>query len=137
MQQDWQPAECNERSGFLFKHRCDRRPIDSCAVCQKPVCADHSHDRDEGLVCTSCAKSKLQRQRGQRRYNRDRHYYNDPYFYGGYHYNGYGHYGHGYWGHRNYESRHHNDPNDFTEADGASMAYENEGEDFESDMGES
>lgn len=131
MAKEWEPGSCNEKSGFLFNHECFQPPADNCSVCQKPICADHTHLSDtDGRVCTSCAKKKRQppgrgksvgkSSRASDRYD-DR--YDEPYFYGGYY----------------FATMHHhdrNDPNDFTEADAASLSAESD-EGFENDMSES
>lgn len=141
MAEQWEQGICNDRSGFLFNHPCDQLALNACVRCAKPVCSDHSHHTEEGVVCTSCAKRevKQQRRRGAERTSRDRSYYDydDPYFYGGWYYGGWGSYGHGHWGHDHYREAHYrHDEGDFTEADAGSLAHQGD-EDFESDMGES
>ncbi|MCP4175389.1 MAG: hypothetical protein GY758_31965 [Fuerstiella sp.] len=127
MAKDWDPGNCNEKSGFLFSHECFQPPVDSCNMCSKPVCQEHSHSDGAAVVCTSCAKKDQQRvhERGGSRRGRSRYYDDhDPYFYGGYYY------GSGY--HDGYYGGH-SDPLDFTEADSASLETEGD-EQFESDM---
>jgi hypothetical protein len=125
MANDWDSNICNEKSGFLFNHACDRTPARECHNCERPICMDHSHGSKQGVVCTTCAKKS---QRKQKRSSRQSHYRDDPYFYGGYYYGG--GYDRGYHG----SSRH--DYNDFTEADSESL--QDEGDDgFENDMSES
>ena len=119
---EWTAGICNEKAGFLFSHACDRAPESSCMLCDRPVCGDHSHPVDEGVVCTTCRRQRYSR-RGRRRRQRE-DFDDDPYFYG---YGGYG-YG-GYY-------RDEYDGNDFTEADGASLLHSGD-EDFENDMTES
>ena len=135
--QQWEPGICNERSGFLFSHGCDRPVSQSCDLCQKPVCHDHSHLRETGTICKACAKLDMKQHKvhGERRVQRDNDWDNDPYFYSGYYYNGYGYYGPGYWGHSHHHRAMH-DSNDFSEADGESVMRAGD-EDFEGDMGES
>ncbi len=140
MAKSWEPGICNERSGFLFSHECNLPPYGTCSRCQKPICADHSHElvnRPGVMLCTSCVKKEQkQHQRGgtgKSRHRRDRHddYYDygeEPYFYGGY-----------YYGREYYDSEYgggRHDPNDFTEADAESLAGEID-EGFEADMSES
>ena len=124
---EWNLRICNEKSGFLFSHACDRLPVQNCNRCQKPICQEHAHTHESGMVCTTCAR-KLD-DRYERRGNRHRYYdgyYGDPYFYGR-------PYGYG-WGRHHH--RHEHDPHDFTEADGE--AFEAHGDaDFESDLTES
>ncbi len=132
MAREWEMGACNEKSGFLFSHVCYRNPIGNCNSCQKPICADHSHQGEGTVLCTACAK-RDRRGRGRdesgRRYGRS-HYYSDhdPYFYGGYYY-GYGYYD-------SYHRSSLSDPNDFTEADVEALASETD-EGFENDMSES
>lgn len=47
---------CQENSGFLFRHRCDRFAQTVCGRCGKPVCNEHSHRLEDGMVCTCCAR---------------------------------------------------------------------------------
>lgn len=133
---------CQETAGFLFKHACKQLAIRNCAACGKSVCSDHHRVVEGQLICIACAKSNMEKNpsyRSNRRYT-DRAGYDpyDPYYYGGYHYSGWGHYGSGYWGHSHYDRHrgHSHDPNDFTEADGESVAQEG-GEAFENDLSES
>lgn len=136
--QHFDPNRCNETSGFLFSHDCDRRPIKKCDQCMKPICEEHTCEfamPEETALCTSCAKSKQQPNQtaggrgGNSRHHRDDHDTYDPYFYGGYYY------GSGYH-HGGYMSASRSDPNDFTEADSQSLVGD-PSEGFESDMSES
>ena len=146
MNQDWEPGTCNEKSGFLFSHPCDRFDTARCVYCAKPVCDEHTVPSAEGSICVTCAKSAPGQDEqyddqdagnyhrgGRRSYGRGYHYH-DPYFYGGHYYSDYGRYGGRRWGHRHHNSSH--DDNDFTEADAQSFAHQ-DNEDFESDLGES
>jgi hypothetical protein len=48
---------CQEISGFLFRHRCDRFAQGQCEACGKPVCLIHGHFMADGrLQCTGCVK---------------------------------------------------------------------------------
>lgn len=133
MTTNWQKGICNEKSGFLFSHPCDRLPRGNCSQCEKPICSDHSHlleDHADAAICTSCAKEakKINRkhQRRGRYYGDD--FYDDPYFYGP-------RYG-WYWDRRRRHHDHDHDEYDFTEADAESL--QNVGEyEFENDMTES
>lgn len=54
---DWpQDGLCQESSGFLFRHRCDRFSQSVCGRCGRPVCHDHGHLLSDGVACTSCVK---------------------------------------------------------------------------------
>jgi len=132
---------CNERSGFLFSHNCDRFDTSRCIHCEKPICEEHTTPTVEGAVCTSCAKNDVGHVEeetdnsypgGRRQRHSHDHY--DPYFYGGYYYSDYGRYHGRRWGHQHHNSLH--DDNDFTEADSESLSHQ-DNEDFESDLGES
>ena len=146
-------SQCAERTGFLFKHRCDRMGQRDCQQCGKKICDRHTvttslaEDSSKSLlesnsilVCTSCAK-KI----GKRLSNYGA--YEDPYWYGYGHYHGWGH-------HHSYHSSTHQssasstppplpgdapdetlayDPNDLTEADGAATEIPGD-EGFETDM---
>ena len=128
--QEWESGVCNENSGFLFRHPCDRPANQVCSLCQRPVCSDHAHVGDANqLFCTSCTKKSRRITRGHQRQRgyRDDDFYDDPYFYGP-------RYG-GYWYRRGVDPSFH-DQNDFTEADGASFNQFGDDE-FESDMTES
>lgn len=141
---------CHETSGFLFSHPCDRFSTDDCLRCKKPLCDEHSHHIEEGVVCTTCLKKDarlLRQDRTVREYYHDHYYYDDPYFYSDRYYRGYGTpsssrrissppptapgTGSGSFGDDST-----NDPDDFTEGDAASLQRE-EDADFETDMGAS
>ena len=131
MPKSWDEKKCNEKSGFLFSHKCYLMPTQRCSRCQKPICNQHSHDasgRGNEIYCTTCAKrSEADSHTGHHQTRSD-----DPYFYGGYHY-GSG-YHDGAWLHAT-------DPNDFTEADAESLTGQEAASDFEesfeNDMSES
>ena len=140
--QDWDPRTCNDRSGFLFQHDCDRLPVSTCCQCQKPVCESHTHYVDNEAHCISCAKRDQKEQRraatGQRRRRQDYDHYDDPYFYGDDYYQGYGRYRPGYWGYTHYSVWSSRDSHDFTSGDAESMMHEGDGDfGYETDMSES
>ncbi|MFN0055470.1 MAG: hypothetical protein ACKV0T_25265 [Planctomycetales bacterium] len=155
---------CHETSGFLFSHRCDRFAVQACDRCSKPLCQDHAHPLEEGMVCTTCVRtagpSETRNDRdddipdgdsGEQEVtgtsgskpaparSRSTTYYDDPYFYGPTWYPGYG-------GYRRRSSTTAADqsgagggdfdPDDFTEGDAESLRMEGDGS-FEADMGES
>ena len=126
MSKQWEAGLCNEKSGFLFSHKCFRFHDHTCGHCEKPICEEHTHQAGGGMFCTSCLKKQQARPVGRP------HHYDSPYFYGGY-----------YYGHSYYASHGHGsssmgtpDPADFTEADAESLESEFDA-DFESDMSES
>ena len=139
MSKQWEAGLCNEKSGFLFSHKCFRFHDHTCEQCEKPICEEHTHQAGGAMFCTSCLKKMPQAQPVGRHHNpSDDHssshgyHYNSPYFYGGY-----------YYGHSYYASHGHGsssmgtpDPADFTEADAESLESEFDA-DFESDMSES
>jgi len=136
---EWEKGICNEKSGLLFSHPCDRLQRNTCGRCLRPICVDHTHTDPVGgqEICTTCMRGSQDRQQQAQDDHsnpRSRHYghYHDPYFYGSY-------YG-GYWGVGGYASgtsyHHHHDPHDFTEADGESFRVQSD-DGFESDMTES
>ncbi len=51
---------CQERSGFLFAHACDRVAAWSCAACGKGICAEHTRLTEAGNVCIGCARGQTQ-----------------------------------------------------------------------------
>ncbi len=91
-------SQCAERSGFLFKHNCDRMAEHECQQCGKKICQRHTVSTTSGeevvgassalsLACTTCAK-----QRGRIQGEG----YESSYYYGHTYYNGWGrhHYSH-------------------------------------------
>ncbi len=124
--------QCDEKAGFLFSHDCAEPAQWACGRCNKNVCEKHAHRRNAETVCTTCVKKTEQQleQRGQRSSHRD----DDPVLYAAYYYSGYGYYGRGSWGWDSYSE--HADANDFTEADGMSLAAAGD-EAWETDMGAS
>ena len=138
MSSDWIEGMCNEKTGFLFRHPCDRYPQNRCDACNKPICPDHERPLEEGMIlCVACYRAETRR-RGLSIHHH-RRYDDDPYYYGGTYYPGYGHYyGSGLFmhGHSHGSPSGHADPNDLNAGDAESLKNEDD-EDFETDMGES
>ncbi len=110
---------CEETSGFLFSHPCDRPAVGNCFECGRAVCQAHTASQYDGVLCTSCAK---QHYREEKRRYFDKH---DPYYYPTHHYPGY-----------------YYDEHDFNESDEARLMAgkeltEDEAGAFEDDMGAS
>ncbi len=145
MNESWDPNRCNDRSGFFFSHDGSYPPVETCCLCQKPICDEHTRVDVAGQsVCVSCAKqtageSVPGQQPAPSYRTRSGVGHHDPYFYGSHYYGGYGYYGPGYWGHSSYQHATHNDASDFTAGDSQSVSAEADGGDeaFESDMSES
>ena len=87
-----QSSQCGERSGFLFKHRCDRMASNECQLCGKKICDYHtestvSNEEIAGqsstlsIACTTCAKRRSRILGGG---------YASPYYYGDSNYHGWG-----------------------------------------------
>lgn len=106
---------CEEKSGFLMLHRCDRLAQFPCAYCGKQLCAEHAYasnpnqppaaadtsampptlsqrmpTNEEVVVCQACYHTRRQPQTAQQQHPnyRDNRYYDDYYpypYYGGYH----------------------------------------------------
>ncbi len=144
MSQTAKDGMCEETTGVLFSHRCDRFSVQTCARCDKALCQDHGHPAADGIACTSCLKRERQGVRQDETDSRTRRndYYDDPYFYGPRWYPGYGR-------QRRHDSADDSpssgsgdadavahDPNDFTEGDATSLRVEGDSA-FETDMGES
>ena len=47
---------CQERSGFLFAHDCDRPAAWACTQCAKMICAEHTRMSEQGYTCISCLR---------------------------------------------------------------------------------
>ena len=139
-------SQCAERSGFLFKHRCDRMGQRECQECGKRICQHHVVAVDTGLVqdgsdslqsgnalvCASCAKRI---RKSSRRSEQGYYYDSHPYFYGDSHYHGWGH-GHSagaYSAGASSGGEPAYDANDLTEADGEATEIPGD-EGFETDM---
>jgi hypothetical protein len=124
------PGSCQETAGFLFTHDCPRPASRQCALCAKPICAEHAHLTLNEWLCTECVRSQKKGRPGDTSSRATRGLGTDnPYLYSSYYYNGYGFYGPGAWGHEAF------DPNDFTEADGGSLRVSSSTHHFEEDMG--
>ncbi len=136
MSSDWIEGVCNETTGFLFRHRCDRYPEKRCEACNNPICPEHERPLDGMILCVTCNQAESKR-RGLKARPR-RGYDDDTYFYGGGYYPGYGHY---YGSSPSHIPWHggasgHFDPNDLNAGDAESLKSEGD-EDFETDMSES
>ncbi|WNG50006.1 hypothetical protein F0U60_42205 [Archangium minus] len=120
---------CLEKAGFLFAHDCPRPAAQQCARCAKPICIQHGHPVESGeVLCTTCLKQEGMTGSGSDP-DTTQEGEENPYLYSSYYYQDHGYYGPGSWGH---ELLH--DPNDFTEADGASLRAKVKHH-FEEDMG--
>lgn len=49
---------CEDRSGFLFAHACDRPATVSCEACGKHVCAFHLRGEGGTPLCVTCARTR-------------------------------------------------------------------------------
>ena len=57
---------CQERSGFLFAHDCDRPAAWACTQCAKMICAEHTRMSEQGYTCISCLRLVQQEQQQER-----------------------------------------------------------------------
>jgi len=48
-------VNCEDRSGFLFAHACERVSTVSCTACGKHVCALHLRGEGGRPLCVACA----------------------------------------------------------------------------------
>ena len=78
---------CQERSGFLFAHPCDRLAAWTCAGCQKQVCDAHVRNTGGQPRCISCLKTQ-----GVVPPPPPTGTYDDPYWYSNYTYSNYTYY---------------------------------------------
>lgn len=146
MPKEWQSGICNEKSGFLFSHACERLATSVCAKCEKPVCGQHCStlQSDSTVLCVVCRKKRRAEENARStdyssgRRHRDDYYYDDPYYYGDHYYGSstYGSSGRSTRRDDSYSAARRNDPADFTEADSENLVTESDG-DFENDMSES
>ena len=80
---------CQERSGFLFAHACDRAVAWSCTRCGKAICAEHTRMAEDGYTCISCLRLVQDDQQQQRQEQEQKQQgqegeadtTDDPYFY--------------------------------------------------------
>jgi hypothetical protein len=70
---------CQERSGFLFAHACDRTAVWTCARCGKSICYEHARPAEDGYTCITCLRTSPPPQSGDKPQQTE----DDPYFYGG------------------------------------------------------
>lgn len=119
---------CQQSTGFLFAHDCGQPAAAACMQCGKRVCDLHLTSLGTELVCPTCAENDDDDE-GASDSNSDSAAAadeDDPSYY----YEDYGYYGSGSaWGRGGGK-----DPNDFTEADGASLRNEEDAS-FEEDLG--
>ena len=78
---------CQERSGFLFAHPCDRLAAWTCSTCQKQVCDAHVRNVAGRSQCITCMKTA-----GLQPPPPPGGVYDDPYWYSRYHYRDYSYY---------------------------------------------
>jgi hypothetical protein len=78
---------CQERSGFLFAHACDRPVAWSCTRCGKAICAEHTRMAEDGYTCITCLRlvqdeqSKEREEQEKKAEGDDTSTTDDPYFY--------------------------------------------------------
>lgn len=91
---------CQERSGFLFAHDCDRPVVRMCGQCHKALCEAHSRVVEGAHYCVTCFKQLPAAPQGQQKQDpraqdptatddADGWADDDPYFYSSRHYHGY------------------------------------------------
>jgi hypothetical protein len=52
---------CEERSGFLFAHACDRTAVWQCSQCGKNICYEHTRMGEGGNTCIACVRPSAAR----------------------------------------------------------------------------
>jgi hypothetical protein len=52
--------QCQDRSGFLFSHPCDRLATGQCTTCGKAICVEHTRLTDTGPRCVTCLRTEAQ-----------------------------------------------------------------------------
>jgi hypothetical protein len=67
---------CEERSGFLFAHACDRTAVWQCVQCGKNICFEHTRMGAGGNTCIACLRPPAAQPEQDSRQAGD-----DPYFY--------------------------------------------------------
>ena len=78
---------CQERSGFLFAHDCDRAAVWNCSVCGKSICGEHTRMGDAGPTCIGCLRTTMAQQQEQQQQQQnqqgtsDTDTTDDPYLY--------------------------------------------------------
>ena len=118
-------VRCEERSGFLFRHKCLNAPTVRCDSCGKPACAEHvgsvewpvlrqaklvhpeaaepaataRADAPPAMVCVTCDKAVSRSLKHDPGAHAAEPGPDDPYWYGDRYYHGFGHFGPGQWGH--------------------------------------
>lgn len=82
---------CQDRSGFLFAHPCDRLAAWTCGGCAKRVCDDHMRRQAEATLCASCWKTSTPPPAPGAAQTQPNLYY-DPFWYSHYHFSDYPYY---------------------------------------------
>ena len=75
---------CEDRSGFLFAHACDRVASISCEACQKHVCPQHLRGEGGRPLCVACARKEAAEPKAENAERRQGMAHADPYLYGAY-----------------------------------------------------
>lgn len=109
-------THCCETSGFLFSHKCDQISVFVCNSCGKPICHQHTVYNVGENLCVSCTKVEKPDDPNTR-YRREP---NSPYWYADHYYSDYS------W--RN---------DDFNDADESVLMGDDDGVQWENDMGAS
>jgi hypothetical protein len=47
-------VNCEDRSGFLFAHACDRPATGACSHCGKQICIEHTRFEGGTPLCVTC-----------------------------------------------------------------------------------
>ena len=82
---------CQDRTGFLFAHPCDRLAAWTCGTCGKSVCDDHMRRREQATLCVGCWKKQTPPPEPGVAPQQPLFYY-DPFWYSHYHYRDYPYY---------------------------------------------
>ena len=82
---------CQDRTGFLFAHPCDRLSAWKCGTCAKEVCDDHMRRQGETTLCASCWKKGVPPPQPNVAAQQPSLFY-DPFWYSHYHYGSYPYY---------------------------------------------
>lgn len=82
---------CQDRTGFLFAHACDRLAAWKCGGCAKEVCDDHMRRQGASTLCATCWKKSVPPPDPAVAAQQPGLFY-DPFWYSHYHYNRYSYY---------------------------------------------